>query len=120
MIKVIVRHAAAEVGQGTHTVIMQMAADAVGVPFEIVRLISADTSETNDSGSVSASRMTFMAGNSVRGGWRKRLGKCGMMKKDQPLLHYQYLAPKTTKFDPKTGKSSPNFAYGYIAQAVEL
>jgi CO/xanthine dehydrogenase Mo-binding subunit len=33
---------------------------------------------------------------------------------------YQYLAPKTTKLDPETGASTPNFAYGYVAQAVEL
>ncbi|NJO85064.1 MAG: molybdopterin-dependent oxidoreductase [Blastochloris sp.] len=31
---VIVRHAGAEVGQGTHTIMQQMAAEAVGVPME--------------------------------------------------------------------------------------
>jgi len=117
--EVIVRHAAAEVGQGTHTVIIQMAADAVGVSADKVRLISADTGETNDSGSVSASRMTFMAGNSVRGAGTKALE----MWKDEErpaVVTYQYLAPKTTKFDPDTGESTPNFAYGYVAQAVEV
>jgi len=117
--EVIVRHAAAEVGQGTHTAIIQMAADAVGVSADKVRLISADTGETNDSGSVSASRMTFMAGNSVHGAGTKALE----MWKDEErpaVVTYQYLAPKTTKFDPDTGESAPNFAYGYVAQAVEV
>ncbi len=117
--EVVVRHAAAEVGQGTHTAIMQMAAEAVGVPFNKVRLISADTGETKDSGSVSASRMTFMAGNSVYGAAKKALER--WQDEDRPAkATYQYLAPKTTKFDSETGASMPNFAYGYVAQAVEI
>ncbi|MFL7812359.1 MAG: xanthine dehydrogenase family protein molybdopterin-binding subunit [Anaerolineales bacterium] len=117
--QVIVRHAAAEVGQGTHTAIVQMTAEAVGVPFEKVKLISADTGETRDSGSVSASRMTFMAGNSVYGAAKAALEK--WQDEERPAIAtYQYLAPKTTKFDPETGESLPNFAYGYVAQAVEL
>jgi len=117
--KVIVRHAAAEVGQGTHTAIVQMTADAVGVPIDLVEIISADTGETNDSGSVSASRMTFMAGNSVYEAAEKALEKWA--KEERPaIVTHQYLAPKTTSFDPETGESFPNVAYGYIAQAVEL
>lgn len=117
--KVIVRHAAAEVGQGTHTAIVQMTADAIGVPIEMVELISADTGETKDSGSVSASRMTFMAGNSVYEAAEKALEKWADEERPAIATH-QYLAPKTTNFDPETGASSPNVAYGYVAQAVEL
>ncbi|NQS91768.1 MAG: xanthine dehydrogenase family protein molybdopterin-binding subunit [Chloroflexi bacterium] len=117
--QVIVRHAAAEVGQGTHTAIQQMTAEGVGVPVDLVKLISADTGETRDSGSVSASRMTFMAGNSVVGAAKEALEK--WHNEERPAVStYQYLAPKTTKFDPETGASTPNFAYGYVAQAVEL
>lgn len=117
--KVIVRHAAAEVGQGTHTAIVQMTAEAVGVPAELVEIISADTQETRDSGSVSASRMTFMAGNSVYGAAKQALEKWA--DEERPAIAtYQYLAPKTTKLDPETGAGTPNFAYGYVAQAVEL
>ncbi|HET7375409.1 MAG TPA: xanthine dehydrogenase family protein molybdopterin-binding subunit, partial [Anaerolineae bacterium] len=63
----IVYHAAAEVGQGTHTVIRQMAAQALGIPITQVRLIASDTATSGNSGSASASRMTFMAGNSIKG-----------------------------------------------------
>jgi len=117
--KVIVRHAAAEVGQGTHTAIVQMTADALGVPVEMVEIISADTGETKDSGSVSASRMTFMAGNSVYEAAEKALEKWADEERPAIATH-QYLAPKTTNFDPDTGASYPNVAYGYVAQAVEL
>src|SRR5262249_41037360 len=41
--RVVVRHAGAEVGQGTHTVMVQMTAEAVGVPMEKVELIGHDT-----------------------------------------------------------------------------
>lgn len=117
--EVIIRQAAAEVGQGTHTAIVQMTAEAVGVPISKVRIISADTGETRDSGSVSASRMTFMAGNSVYGAAKAALQK--WQDEERPAVAtYQYLAPKTTKLDPQTGASLPNFAYGYVAQAVEL
>lgn len=117
--KVIVRQAAAEVGQGTHTAIVQMAAEAVGVEPERVEIISADTGETDDSGSVSASRMTFMAGNAVYGAGKRALEK--WVDEERPAVAtYQYLAPKTTYFDPETGASTPNFAYGYVSQAVEV
>lgn len=117
--KVLVRHAAAEVGQGTHTAIVQMTAEALGVPVDLVEIISADTRETRDSGSVSASRMTFMAGNSVYGAAKLALEKWD--DEERPAIGtYQYLAPKTTKLDPETGEGTPNFAYGYVAQAVEL
>ncbi|MCA9933758.1 MAG: molybdopterin-dependent oxidoreductase, partial [Anaerolineales bacterium] len=65
--RVVLRHAAAEVGQGTHTALRQMAAAAVGVDLELVEMVVSDTAVTGNSGSVSASRMTFMAGNSIRG-----------------------------------------------------
>ena len=117
--KVIVRHAAAEVGQGTHTAIVQMTAEALGVSVDLVEIISADTGETRDSGSVSASRMTFMAGNSVYGAAKEALRK--WEDEERPAIGtYQYLAPGTTKLDPDTGAGLPNFAYGYVAQAVEL
>lgn len=115
----VVRHAAAEVGQGTHTVITQMAADALGLPFEKIRLIVSDTAETDNSGSVSASRMTFMAGNAVRGASERALKKWA--DEERPAIsRYQYLPPATTPLDPETGKSDPNFAYGYVAQAIEI
>ena len=117
--KVVVRHAAAEVGQGTHTVIVQMAAEAAGIPLEKVQLLASDTAFTLNSGSVSASRMTFMAGNAVRGAIEAALEK--WRSEDRPAIAtFQYRPPRTTPFDPQTGKSEPNFAYGYVAQAVSV
>jgi CO/xanthine dehydrogenase Mo-binding subunit len=117
--KVVLHHAAAEVGQGTHTVMVQMAAEAVGVPVERVQLISSDSAAMGNSGSVSASRMTFMAGNAIRGAAEEALRR--WKAEDRPAVgEFKYLAPGTTQFDKDTGYSTPNFAYAFAAQAVEV
>ncbi len=117
--EVIVRQAGAEVGQGAHTIFVQMAAEAVGVPIEKVRLVTHDTAETRTSGSASASRMTFMSGNAIKGAAAQALEL--WKNEERPAkATYQYRPPKTTPYDPLTGKSEPNFAYGYVAQAVEV
>lgn len=117
--KVVLLHAGAEVGQGTHTVMVQMAAEAVGVPFEKVTLIASDSAIMGNPGSVSASRMTFMAGNSIRGAAKVALEKWA--KEDRPAVgEFKYLAPPTTPFDKETGHAMPNFSYAYAAQAAEV
>jgi CO/xanthine dehydrogenase Mo-binding subunit len=116
--EVVLRHAAAEVGQGVQTVMTQMAAEAVGVPIENVRLVVSDTATSENSGSVSASRMTFMSGNAIRGAAEKALE--AWQNEERPAVGiFQYRAPKTSMFHPETGESTPNFAYGYVAEAVE-
>ncbi len=117
--KAVLHHAGAEVGQGSHTAFLQMAADALGLPFEKMELIASDTAYTENSGSVSASRMTFMAGNSIRGAAHDALEK--WKNEERPAIAtYTYNPPKTTPYDPETGKCIPNFAYGYVAEAVDL
>jgi len=116
---VVVHHAGADVGQGAHTVMMQMAAESLGVTVAKIRLIVSDTAYTQDSGSASASRMTFMAGNSIKGACLHALGKWNA--EERPAIStYQYKPPRTTPYDPQTGKSEPNFAYGYVAQGVTV
>jgi CO/xanthine dehydrogenase Mo-binding subunit len=117
--KVILHHAGAEVGQGTHTVMSQMAAEAVGVPFENVQIVTSDSATMGNSGSVSASRMTFMAGNAIKGAGELALNKWA--SEERPAIaEFKYLAPRTTEFDHETGFSRPNFAYAFVAQAIEV
>jgi CO/xanthine dehydrogenase Mo-binding subunit len=117
--KVVVRQAGAEVGQGTHTAVTQMTAEAVGVPMEMVHLISHDTAETQTSGSASASRLTFMSGNAIRGA--AELALKAWHQEDRPAVGvYQYRPPPTTPYDPMTGRADPNFAYGYVAEVIEV
>jgi CO/xanthine dehydrogenase Mo-binding subunit len=117
--KVILRHAAAEVGQGSHTALKQMAATAVGVDVSLVELDMSDTASSGNSGSVSASRMTFMAGNSIRQAAEKALEK--WQNEERPAIaHETYYPPATQPYDPETGVCMPNFSYGYVAEAVDL
>jgi CO/xanthine dehydrogenase Mo-binding subunit len=117
--RVVLRHAGADVGQGAHTAMAQMAADAVGVPLDRVELIASDTATSQDSGSASASRMTFMAGRAIQGAAEAALVR--WRQEERPAIaSYEFRAPKTTPFHPETGEAMPNFAYGYVAEAVTL
>ena len=61
----IVYCSAPDYGQGTNTVMTQLAAEAFGVPRERIELVNADTAITPDSGIQGASRATYFVGNSV-------------------------------------------------------
>lgn len=113
----VVYFAGADCGQGNHTVLAQMAAEALRVPCERVKVIASDTALMGSSGSASASRLTYMSGNAVRGAAEKALA--AWRNEDRPAVgEFVYLAPKTTPLDPQTGYGKPNFAYGYVAQAA--
>ena len=117
--KVILRHALAEVGQGSHTAAKQMAATATGVDLSLVELDLSDTATSGNSGSVSASRMTWMAGNSIRLAAEQALEAWD--NEERPAIaEVTFTPPPTEMYDAETGACMPNFAYGYMAQAVEV
>lgn len=112
-------HGGAEVGQGAHTVFVQMAAEATGLPVDAVRATFSDTATSGDSGSASASRLTWMAGNSILGAAEEadKAWRDGARPADGT---FRYVPPPTDVLDPATGAGQPNFSYGYTAQAVEV
>ena len=57
---------AVDIGQGSNTVMAQIAADALGVPVAMVDLVTGDTDLTLDAGKTSASRQTFVSGNAAK------------------------------------------------------
>jgi len=117
--RVVIRHGASEVGMGAHTVITQMAAEAFNLPMEKIELISTDTAQVKDSGSVSASRMTFFIGNAIKEGAEKALTMWA--NEERPVhLDHTYWPHQTTAPDPETGQCDPNVAYAYTAQAAEV
>ena len=64
--KILIRTAAADVGQGVLTVITQIVAEVLKVKPEIIQIIPGDTHLTKNSGSTSATRQTFFTGNAVK------------------------------------------------------
>jgi CO/xanthine dehydrogenase Mo-binding subunit len=56
----------ADIGQGSTTVLAQIAAETLGVLPEEIRLYVADTRCTTNAGATSASRQTYISGNAVK------------------------------------------------------
>lgn len=56
---------AVDIGQGSNTVLVQIVADALGVPMDQVDYVMGDTDLTEDAGKTSASRQTFVSGNAA-------------------------------------------------------
>lgn len=56
---------ALECGQGSHTVLTQIAAETFKCPMDMIDLIAADTSECLDAGLTAASRITFVIGRAI-------------------------------------------------------
>ena len=57
---------AVDIGQGSNTIMLQIAADALGIPVTQLDLVAGDTDRTRDAGKTSASRQTFVSGNAAR------------------------------------------------------
>jgi len=118
--RAVVRVGAADVGQGTHLILRQIAAETLVLPFERVTMICNDSSEAPNAGSASASRMTLMGGRAVKDAAVAAKEKWGFTDKDHVEATVQFRPPATTKLDGVTGAGRPNYCYGYAAQAVEV
>ena len=118
--RAIVRVGAADVGQGTHLILRQIAAETLNLPLDKVTMICNDSSEAPNAGSASASRMTLMGGSAVREAAKAAKEQWGFTDDQHIVVTKQYRPPATTQLDPITGASRPNYCYGYAAQAVEV
>ena len=63
--QLVLHQGATDIGQGSNTVIAQIAADAIGVPLSSISLIGPDTALSPDAGKTSASRQTFVSGRAA-------------------------------------------------------
>lgn len=69
--RIALHQGAVDIGQGSNTVIAQIAADAIGIPLSHIDLVSADTDLTPDCGKTSASRQTFVTGKAAENAGRR-------------------------------------------------
>ncbi len=96
-----------------------MAAEATGLPFDAITPTWSDTASTGDSGSASASRLSFMTGNAILGAAEE--AEKAWREGDRPAVgHFRYTPPPTEALQPDGSPIHPNFAYGYVAEAVDL
>jgi CO/xanthine dehydrogenase Mo-binding subunit len=106
--------AAAEVGQGVHGVILQVAREELGT--EDVRIASHQTGTVGSAGSASASRMTMMASGAVQLACRAALEERERAGGGEVDVERVYRHPETTPLDPETGQITGERAH--VAFAV--
>ena len=118
-----------EIGQGTRTMLAQIVADAVGIPYEQVEVADADTSQVPDSGPTVASRTCMVVGGILSRcakRMRERLGdrSPAAYHAEHGRLHVEeaYEAPEGRRWDDKTyrGDAYATYAWGCDVAEVEL
>ena len=65
----------ADIGQGSSTVMAQIAAETLGLAYENIHVTWADTAVTPEGGATSASRQTFISGNAVKNACTNAMGE---------------------------------------------
>lgn len=109
----------ADVGQGAHSAFRQIAAEVLNLDPGQIEMRVDNSDVTGSSGSASASRMTFMAGNAILGAARRALAQWD--EEERPArAEFEFRPRPTTLYEPQTGASDPNVAHGYCAQAAQV
>jgi CO/xanthine dehydrogenase Mo-binding subunit len=115
--------ASAEVGQGVHDVILQVARLELGI--EDVVLVTGSTADVGSAGSSSASRMTWMAAGAVQLACRAALDERERSGCSEVDVERVYRHPRTFPLDPETGqalgeRSHVAFAVAAMRVVVEV
>jgi CO/xanthine dehydrogenase Mo-binding subunit len=111
--------AAAEVGQGVTSVILQVARLELGL--DDVRLASSETASVGSAGSASASRLTWMVAGAVRDACRAALEERERRPDEEIDVERVYRHPRTTPLDPHTGQITGERAHvAFAACAMKV
>ncbi len=122
--------AAADPGEGNDSMLLQLTAEFMGLPFDKVRLHTRDTDHTSASGPAAGSRITYMIGNAVLdalGQLRGAMEETGARDSEtlaaagKPI---RYLGRKKNEdagpLDPKTGQGPSFESQVHAVQMAEL
>jgi xanthine dehydrogenase molybdenum-binding subunit len=111
-----VRHCWTEMGQGVHTVVLQVAVEELGVPAERVRVV-VDTTRELGAGQTTGSRGTLMGAGSVA-------DACRAAKADgcRPDVDYEgeYRVDWTNAIEAGVANPVIHSTFGYAAQMVVM
>ncbi len=121
--KIHVRTAAACIGQGLATVMLQIAAETLQLPAEQFVLESPDTARTPNSGTTTASRQTLVTGEAVRRGaqlLKDELDKGKTLAKLEGKEFYGEYATETDPMGSEKAHPVSHVGYGYATQIVIL
>jgi CO/xanthine dehydrogenase Mo-binding subunit len=116
-----------EIGQGTRTMLAQIVADTLGVPYDAVEVNAADTGEVPDSGPTVASRTCMIVGRLLERcaiEMRERLGGLTprrYLRQHGPLVvTKQYEKPPEMNWDEATYRGDAYGSFGWACDVVEV
>ena len=112
--------ASTEIGQGTNTILCQIAADTLGIDYESVEIAKPDTAAVPNSGPTVASRTCMIVGKLVESA---ALGLKQMMAQSdaRPLRAYsQYAAPPGVHWDDEKYQGDAYGAYAWAVYVAEV
>lgn len=122
-----IRVANTEIGQGTRTILSQIVAEALGVPYDDVEVHEADTKEVPDSGPTVASRTCMVVGRLLQRCAEKMRAALGplspreYLEQHGPLLvTEQYERPPGVAWDEATYRGDAYGCYGYACDVAEV
>ncbi len=120
---------AVDIGQGSNTILVQIAAEALGVAAGEIALVAGDTARTLDAGKTSASRQTFVSGKACELaaldlkakldalGDRAALRRLPADNHGDVLTGHGRFDPPTSPLDAN-GQGIPYACYGFATQVA--
>ena len=126
--------ASTEIGQGMRTTFAQIAADALGLPYEAVEVPEQDTAAVPDSGPTVASRTCMIVGGVVAEAARALILKTSTVsgatlaervealvaRGETPTATAVYESPKGVEWDEANYRGSAYPTYGWGAEVVDV
>jgi CO/xanthine dehydrogenase Mo-binding subunit len=116
-----------EIGQGTRTMLAQIVADTLGVPYDDVEVNAADTGEVPDSGPTVASRTCMIVGRLLERcaiEMRERLGglspRTYFRRHGHLVVTKQYEKPPEMNWDETTYRGDAYGSFGWACDVVEV
>ena len=109
-----------EIGQGTNTILCQIAAETLGADYDAVEIAKPDTASAPNSGPTVASRTCMIVGKLVESA---ALGLKQMMAQSdaRPLRAFsQYTAPPGVRWDDEKYQGDAYGAYGWAVYVAEV
>ena len=113
--------ASTEIGQGTKTIFCQIAADALGIPYDQVTMAPQDTSIVPDSGPTVASRTAMIVGGLIHQAATELRAR--LTRERLPIrVEKGYVQPESVHWDDQAyrGDAYPVYAWACDVADVEL
>lgn len=127
--KIIIQHGWTEMGQGVHTMAVQMLCEEIGVDPKIVE-VRVDTSDDTFCGMTTASRATSLVGHAILDACKKLKADMNPVRVSNPdrvfesLVGREYVGEWICDWTTKPGKPVKevltHYSYSYAAQVVIL